>query len=463
MKRIFTDLVFIMIMACLALSCSLDSDSSSGAEVFFPFASPSSPQKFEVTSANPLKGFATWEEDSENGVPCSLEYVPIHFDEVLTAENTCNFSVVEKKLEKARKRRHQVILRFVIDEPNKDSPNSTLYLPSFLSDVPVYAYTTGKNSKTPYGRSPDYNNSKLFGQIQFFIKELAKKYDGDPRIANIETGLIGHWGEHHVYYCEQNGIKAANINEDTWKIFFKTFSEEFKKTHVSIRSPSRPDVYKYSNLGYYNDMVYSDDDDKYFREMLGTNTALPVRWKTAMVTGEFAPPLQVDFLSGCVKGSASYQKYKSRINEFHVSSLLCGKAFDKDYFSSKSEAARIFAASNALGYDFTVTGSTVNISGDELYVKVDIKNDGVAPFYYKWPVKIAVLVNGNIVQSFDAGWDITKIAPGTTLNCTFHTNAMADIGGAKILLGIPNPMENGYPVSFANANQDKDKKGWLTL
>ena len=131
----------------------------------------------DVSKANPLKGFATWEEASRNGVPCSLEYVPIKFNQVLVAENTCDYSVVEKKLENARKRGHQVILRFIIDEPKSDSPNEGLYLPDFLSDVARFQYWTDKSKSTPYGYSPDYNDEELLGQILFFIGEFAKKYD----------------------------------------------------------------------------------------------------------------------------------------------------------------------------------------------------------------------------------------------------------------------------------------------
>ncbi len=402
----------------------------------------------KVQTAQPLKGFATWEGDSENGVPCSLEYIPIPFNKVLVAENKCDFSFLEKKLEDAKKRRHQAIVRFIIDDTG-----TGLYLPEFLSSVKKFEYT----DESYTGYSPDYNDEKLLGQIEFFIKELAKKYDGDVRIANIETGIIGHWGEQHTYYCEKIAEKEkAKVSDATWKRFFKAFSDSFSETCISVRSPSHPGVSSHPKLGYYNDMVYSDSDDEYFMEMLNTEKSLWDHWKDSMITGEFAPGLQSDFISKCGK-SSDFSKYKKRIEEFHVSSLLCGEAFE-----SNQKKELILAASNALGYDFTVLSSSCSYSGSELKISLSIKNVGIAPFYYKWPVKIAVFKNGKIIESFKTDWDIRTIFPDNTKTFEF-SKTVSSAEGCTVLLGIPNPMGSGYPVSFSNDAQDKDLKGWLSL
>lgn len=421
----------------LILSCILTSscDGSSSNEVDdIPLSA--------IKTANPLMGFATWASSPKNDVPCSLEYVPFHFSDVLTASNTCDFSKFEEKLNAAKKRRHQVIVRFIIDDTG-----TGLYLPSFLSSVNKYAYTYGEKTY----KSPDYNDSTLLNQILFFIGKLAKEYDGDPRIANIETGLIGHWGEHHVHYCKDK----QSISNDTWKQFFQKFSDSFSETCISVRSPSHCWVSECDNLGYYNDMVYSDADDEYFRKMLATDSALPDRWKLSMVTGEFAPPEQVSFLADCNKSSV-FNKYKERVGEFHVSSLLFNKAF-----SSSQKKELLLAASNALGYEFSVTALSLSSSENTLTVSLTITNQGIAPFYYKWPVILAFASNGSVGKKVTTDWDITSIAPGQSKDFTYTLDQPPS--DSALLLGIPNPMEGGYPVSFANAGQDADVEGWLTL
>ena len=401
-----------------------------------------------VNNANPLKGFAVWEGSVKNGVPCSLEYVPVAFSDVLTAENTCNFSKFESKLNAAQKRGHQAIVRFIIDDTGKG-----LNLPNFLiNSVKMYNYTTGSYS----GKSPDYNDQRLLSQILYFIKELAAKYDGDARIANLETGIIGHYAEQHIYYCEVNK-NGQKINDNTWKTFFKTFSESFSKTCISVRSPSRPGVADYDNLGYYNDMLYSDNDDNYFRKMLSTNSSLPGHWVNSMITGEFAPPEGKSFIENCGNKEV-LAKYKSRVEEFHVSSLLFNKAF-----TLQQDPQLILAASDMLGYSFTATSASLQSLGSELVVAVTIKNTGVAPFYYKWPVSIAFAKDNAAFNSLETDWDITSIAPGESVDFSFTIPYDETLVDLPILIGIPNPMKGGYYVSFANKGQDKDVKGWLTV
>lgn len=404
-------------------------------------------QYAKVRTANPLKGFASWEGDAENDVPHSLEYVPVPFDDVLVSPGECDFSVLEEKLEEAKSRRHQSIVRFVIDEPG-----AVLHLPDFI-DVEKFSYEyEGKTFL-----SPDYNDENLLGEIESFIEKLAGKYDGDARIANIETGLIGHWGEHHVFYCEGN--EDALVTDDTWRRFFSAFSRNFRTTQISSRSPSHPGVSECGNIGFYNDMVCSDDDDDYFREMLSSAENLPSRWRKTMVTGELAPTVQEDFIKRCGEW-AVMEKFSGRANEFHVSSLLCAAAFAKKCGAIERE--RILDASNALGYEFSVVSASFSCSGQNLSITAEIRNDGTAPFYYKWPFEISLVKDGIIGEKFNPGWDVTKIAPGSSVSFSV-SRKIPGASGCTVLLSIPNPMENGYPVSFANKNQDKDMNGCLTL
>jgi len=36
-------------------------------------------------------------------------------------------------------------------------------------------------------------------------------------------------------------------------------------------------------------------------------------------------------------------------------------------------------------------------------------------------------------------------------------------GESRLLFGIPNPLKGGRPLGFANADQNRDRPGWLTL
>lgn len=178
-----------------------------------------------------------------------------------------------------------------------------------------------------------------------------------------------------------------------------------------------------------------------------------------MITGEFAPASQLAFLkdSGNLVALA---KYKALASEFHVSSLLCNNSFDNNL-----DKNWLTYTSSLLGYDFNMLSATASANGSSLSVSVKIKNQGVAKFFYKWPVFIALCKNGNLVSGTKTStdWDITTIAPGEEKSFSFRKTFSGLSGSYSVLLGIPNKMDGGYPVQFSNTSQNKDVQGWITL
>ena len=409
--------------------------------------SGTSPNYSSEAKVNPLKGFILWGGNEKGADLCSLEYIPVKFSDILVAEDSCNWDVLEEKLNGAKNKRHQSVVRIVIDEPGEG-----LYLPDFIkSNVTLYPYTQGNG-----GQSPDYNDENFLSQIKFLIQDFARNYDGDPRIACIQTGIIGHWGEQHIYYCELSS-NGQSISDETWKTFFKTYCDSFSKTKLSVRNPLNENASLFPQLGFYNDMFYEDENDADFMNGL-TENSMTERWKTTMITGEFAPPLQLDFFKKCQTNSRAFESYCNRAKDQHVSSLLCSKVLQSGF-----DGKMILNASAALGYDFCLTHKSLSLSNGTLSVKVKIKNDGVAPFYYDWPVKIALYDGTSIVKTYETDWKISTVEMDEEKTFTFSSSIQNPSANYKVLLGIPNPMEGGYPISFSNAEQDKDLDGWLSL
>lgn len=74
-------------------------------------------------------------------------------------------------------------------------PGQPLRLPDFLLTTPdlLISYDTDQ-------WSPDYSHPKMLEAIDFFLADFAARYDGDPRIAFLQQGLLGYWGEWHSTY-----------------------------------------------------------------------------------------------------------------------------------------------------------------------------------------------------------------------------------------------------------------------
>jgi hypothetical protein len=119
-----------------------------------------------------------------------------------------------------------------------------------------------------------------------------------------------------------------------------------------------------------------------------------------------------------------------------------------------------------MGYEFQAVAVTLGTpTGGHVPVRIEIKNNGVAPFYYDWPVEFGLAVGGALKKTFRSSGKITGILPGPNLT---QWNDRLDLRGIvpgtyRLLLRVPNPLPGGQSVRFANKTQDADLDGWLTL
>ncbi|MBB1570248.1 MAG: hypothetical protein HG432_001580, partial [Propionibacterium sp.] len=85
---------------------------------------------------------------------------------------------------------------------------------------------------------------------------------------------------------------------------------------------------------------------------------------------------------------------------------------------------------------------------------------GVAPFYYNWPVEFSILdANGTAVATQKVDANLPSLLPGQT---TELTTTLPTAEGT-VAVRIPNAMQGGAPIKFANTTQDTTYPGYLTL
>jgi hypothetical protein len=126
------------------------------------------------------------------------------------------------------------------------------------------------------------------------------------------------------------------------------------------------------------------------------------------------------------------------------------------------------AGSARLGYELYVSNAVTvdtSVSGS-LRVDLQVRNTGVAPFYYDWPVQLGALNSSNTLsKTWSTTWRLSALLPGATN--TFWTWNQAghglEAGPYQLLLRVQNPLTNGVPFRFANDTQDANVPGWLTL
>ena len=322
------------------------------------------------TAENPLRGFYTnydWGEPVYD-FPASLEFAYIPLSELMSGPSNFTFDTgLEPRLVAAEQRAHQLILRPYIDYPNKASG-----LPSFLEDqVEMRSYSDHGG-----GMSPDYNNSQLRAALSSFIQAFGQAYDGDNRIAVIQLGLLGFWGEWHTWPHSEWFPGDEYLTE-----ILDTYDQSFNHTLLQVRYPvaNSPEL----NIGFHDDSFAHStigDVEWYFHPRLVASGA-DEHWKNAPIGGELRPEVQQSIFEE--NSNPQHQNFSQCVEATHASMLLNYAAFSGG-LNSTNETKNAEDAALSLGYALHV--SHANLSNNQL--NLTIENRGVAPFYYPLSVQL---------------------------------------------------------------------------
>jgi hypothetical protein len=117
-----------------------------------------------------------------------------------------------------------------------------------------------------------------------------------------------------------------------------------------------------------------------------------------------------------------------------------------------------------MGYQFRLTKVVAPVTvrnGGKAIVELEGENEGVAPFYYKWPVRLALISSKNrVVASSPVEVDIRKWLPGR-FRSKLVANVQAPAGEYRLALGVIDPWTGRPAIRFANRLAQVD--GWTVL
>ena len=419
---------------------------------------------------NPMKGLVPYSSSAaENRFPHSLEFSYFALKDVLVGQSTTgellfDWTTVDNFLDAAKSRGNQGIFRIHCEYPAKDPVPE---IPQFLIDqgVKVTKLKSSENLNSqgkPESSAlhPDYENAQLQAALKATIVKLGERYDGDPRVGAIELGMLGFWGEWHNFPNSD-----TNLSLDLQKIVLNTFDDAFSRTQLLVRYPRAGNERFAANntldIGYHDDsFTFSTlpTEPWNFLSLLADADATE-KWKTNVIGGELYPELNASVFTNNRAGS----EFKKTVDATHASFMRVEGVFGKNVSASRIKTAK--SAVEAMGYDLHFTEAMVIHDGDKIKVKAKLKNSGVAPFYYNWPVTVGLLdSNGKTLQQWSVDWRVDGLLPDVqrTFTATISPKT-APPTGAKFAVRVPNPMEGGRPLRFSNATQQIGKKDWMIL
>jgi len=417
---------------------------------------------------NPLKGLVPYEKPDKGSFPHSLEFNYVRFGDLMTGPGSFDWQPLEELLDGIASRGNHTVFRIWIEYPGQPSG-----LPTFLRDQGVEVTEWTETEKKPREKvcfSPDYEDERLIAAMEGFIAALGKRYDDDARIGYLTAGLLGSWGEWHTYPRED---LFASVQ--TQKRVLDAYEKAFTKTPVLLRYPvgeGKPNLAGNANrpFGYHDDSFAwgTLDDGKrenswYFMPSLNAaGDAAMNKWRTHPIGGEVRPEVWGQIHDEKPKHKNA-QDFMTCVEQTHVTWLMESGIFqdkpdDERYARAVSQVRR-------MGYDFHVPTAGITREGAALNVHLTAVNQGVAPFYQDWTLELAALdQEGRITKRWPVDWKLTGLLPGDPAReWAAAIDVEAALAGQVLALRVINPLSNGKPLRFANADQDRDATGWLSL
>ena len=414
---------------------------------------------------NPLKGFVPYAGQGRE-FPHSLEFGYLSLASLMTGPTNFNWAPMEHLLDGIASRGCQSVFRIYMEYPRKPSG-----VPEYLiaAGVNVRAWTNTNTQPFPpaLDHTPDYEDPRLRAALTNFIAALGARYDGDPRIGFITAGLLGTWGEWHCH-PHSEWFASRTVQAEV----MDAYEAAFKRTPVLLRYPvgdtdpaHAPNARR--SFGYHDDSFAwatletgrTNDDWFYLAALRNAGPAAMDRWRTAPIGGEIRPELWPCLwkTEGCTEG----QDFTQCVRETHASWLM-------DSSTSRSlapdERERALAAARSLGYELQVVKATAALTDRALEISVTLTNRGVAPFYAGWPLRVMAVSSTGSELAAELPIILNQLLPAAAdTQSAMLDRATLPSGEITLLLGIPNPVQGGRPLRFANADQDRDRPGWLTL
>ena len=230
---------------------------------------------------NPFKGFAPWVGTENPVCEATLQYVNLTWRELEPIQGMFNFARMERGWGDIPATGKRVGFRVSAAMPGEAGHAD---IPQWLVDQGVRMRTYEIDGAS--GLAPDWDDPKFLAAHHDFIAALGARYDTDPRVAWIDIGSYGFWGEWHVWMNDSLAAKQSSKEAilDDYFLAFPTkmkviaFDDDFATRRVAEHGG-----------GIRNDCLGTPESNDWYLESLrqadpGLNDRV---WKTAMIGGEF--------------------------------------------------------------------------------------------------------------------------------------------------------------------------------
>lgn len=234
-------------------------------------------------------------------------------------------------------------------------------------------------------KTDDYESPEFARRLAKLIEKLGAAWDEDPRVAFVELGIFGKWGEHH----------SPEPTPAMQQVAADAFRKAFPHKLVSVRQvwahfPNAPVGEYWDSFAHYDQMkdngaeiaALNASRRLYEKQYIGGEVAYDWgHWQLqpgVSPTETLAVPAHREFMANTIRW-------------VHCTQLRWIGDYDLGNPAAEAGAEEI---QKALGYEFVLEQARFSAqvpAHGALRVELQVKNVGSAPFYYDWPLEVALL------------------------------------------------------------------------
>ncbi len=293
----------------------------------------------------------------------------------------------------------------------------------------------------------DYSSDQFRQRLQRLIQRLGQCWDRDPRVAWVQMGLIGYWGEHH----------HPSLDARMQQLLGDAFTAAFPNKKVTVRNPREFPDYEF---GIYWDSWAHIEQVPMDGAAMAKLNAERGRWKSCPMDGECAynwgryREQPGDNPNDTLRDPAHRAWLIDTIRWLHGNDLGWVANYDAGDPLVHAGAQEV---QKAFGYRLVIDEvryDAVVLPGQGFRVAFRLRNTGSAPFYYNWPVEVSLLDPKSrevVWKSVFRDVDIRTWLPGDQWNKQSRRYEMEpktyEVGGS---FAVPGKVPEGdYLVALA--------------
>ncbi|MDZ7374454.1 MAG: DUF4832 domain-containing protein [candidate division KSB1 bacterium] len=398
---------------------------------------------------NPFKGFVTWVGEENPVYPTTLQYRTYQWRDIEPEPGVFDWEEFERGWGDISVTGKRVGFRISACTPGSGNPY----------DIPDWLVEQGVGLR-PYcidgqaGLAPDWDDPRFLEAHRRLIRAIGARYDRDDRVAWVDIGSYGFWGEWCVWQNESLAASQAT-KQAILEVYFEAFPTKPKV--IAFDDPFATQWVTSRGGGLRNDCLGTEEGNAWYLASLnridpGLNDRV---WKQAFITGEFCGARW-----GAIMGTTGRFEVNYRfIQQTHWSFI--GPSGGDIAPLTDEHRRNLDRLYKTLGYRFVLRRALLNRSvkrGGKLGLVMMVQNKGVAPFYFRWPL-VVYLINskGEVALQRETAIDIREWLPGTRLaHDEIAIPEELPPGRYEIRVAIHDPAKGKPGVLFANAGKDQE-------